>query len=65
MASPAGAIGKHWTHPCFQQQAAVWFGSQRMSVAVLVQCTIHNNLHFKNSITRLLFRQLAMAPEGK
>jgi hypothetical protein len=28
---------------------------------VLVQRTIHKNLHFKNSTTRL-FRQLAMAP---
>jgi hypothetical protein len=26
-------------------------------------CTIHKNLHFKNSITCLLFRQLSMAPE--
>ena len=30
---------------------------------VLVQRTMHKNLHFKNSITRRWFRQLVMAPE--
>jgi hypothetical protein len=49
-------IGKHWAHSCFQQQVAVWFRSQRMAAAAswCVQCTIHKNLHFLNSITRFV-----------
>ena len=33
IASPASVDGQHSTHPCFQQQVAVWSRPQRMSAA--------------------------------
>ena len=66
----AGVIGKHWTHSsCFHSAA----GRGVIQVAahercVLVQCTIHKNLHSKKEATPLIIRlrrqQLVMmAPE--
>ena len=56
------STGIHLPALAFQPQVAVWIRSQRMSAASLVQCTIHKNLHFNNSATRLN-RQLVMASE--